>query len=103
MAASLFAERIEMNDTEMIECLLSALEYHTEQTRPIHFTKTAVEAAREHLRNPPMVNLDTASGFTFSDGTGTFIGAVQMLKWLVEHHSGDYWAHMAKRNEEAAR
>ena len=37
------------------------------------------------------VNLDTASGFTFSDERGTFIGDVQMLKWLVEHHSEDYW------------
>jgi hypothetical protein len=37
------------------------------------------------------VNLDTATGFTFSDERGTFIGDVQMLKWLVEHHSEDYW------------
>jgi hypothetical protein len=48
---------------------------------------------------PESVNLDTASGFTFSDGTGTFIGDVQMLRWLIRHHSGDYWAHMAKLNE----
>lgn len=53
--------------------------------------------------NPQTVNLDTASGFTFSVEGGTFIGDVQMLKWLVEHHSRDYWAHMAKRNEEGAR
>lgn len=53
--------------------------------------------------NPPIVNLDKASGFTFSDERGTFIGDVQMLKWLVEHHSRDYWAHIEKRNEEGAR
>lgn len=49
------------------------------------------------------LNLDTALGFTFSVEGGTFIGDVQMLKWLVEHHSREYWAHMAKRNEEGAR
>lgn len=37
-------------DRQMIEDLLSALEYHQEQTRPIHFTTTAIQAAREHLR-----------------------------------------------------
>lgn len=53
--------------------------------------------------NPQTVNLDTVSDFTFSVEGGTFIGDVQMLKWLVEHHSREYWAHMAKRNEEGAR
>lgn len=38
------------NDREMIECLLSALEYHEEQTRPIQLTTTAIQAAREHLK-----------------------------------------------------
>jgi hypothetical protein len=39
-----------MSDREMISDLLSALEYHAEQTRPIHSTTTAIQAAREHLR-----------------------------------------------------
>ena len=42
-----------MNDRQLIEDLLSALEYHTEQTRPIEFSKVAIEAAREHLRKTP--------------------------------------------------
>ena len=41
-----------MNDRQLIEDLLSALEYHTEQTRPIQFSKVAIEAAREYLRKP---------------------------------------------------
>ncbi len=41
-----------MNDRQLIEDLLSALEYHTEQTRPIEFSRVAIEAAREHLRKP---------------------------------------------------
>ena len=41
-----------MNDRQLIEDLLSALEYHTEQTRPIEFSKVAIEAAREYLRKP---------------------------------------------------
>ena len=41
-----------MNDRQLIEDLLSALEYHTEQTRPIQFSTVAIEAAREYLRKP---------------------------------------------------
>ena len=42
-----------MDDRQLIADLLSALEYHTEQTRPIEFSKVAIQAAREYLRNPP--------------------------------------------------
>jgi hypothetical protein len=42
-----------MSDRQLIADLLSALEYHTEQTRPIEFSKVAIEAAREYLRKPP--------------------------------------------------
>lgn len=41
-----------MDDRQLIADLLSALEYHTEQTRPIQFSKVAIEAAREYLRKP---------------------------------------------------
>ena len=41
-----------MSDRQLISDLLSALEYHTEQTRPIQFSKVAIEAAREYLRKP---------------------------------------------------
>jgi predicted secreted protein len=51
----------------------------------VRFIRQACEAKTD------TVNLDTATGFTFSDERGTFIGDVQMLKWLVEHHSEDYW------------
>ena len=42
-----------MYDRQLIADLLSALEYHTEQTRPIEFSKVAIQAAREYLRKPP--------------------------------------------------
>ena len=41
-----------MGDRQLIEDLLSALEYHTEQTRPIEFSRVAIQAAREYLRKP---------------------------------------------------
>ena len=41
-----------MDDRQLIEDLLSALEYHTEQTRPIEFSKVAIQAAREYLQKP---------------------------------------------------
>ena len=41
-----------MSDRQLIADLLSALEYHTEQTRPIEFSKVAIQAAREHLQQP---------------------------------------------------
>lgn len=41
-----------MNERQLIADLLSALEYHTEQTRPIEFSRVAIEAAREYLRKP---------------------------------------------------
>ena len=41
---------------QLIEDLLSALEYHTEQTRSIQFSKVAIAAAREYLRKPAQQN-----------------------------------------------
>ena len=41
-----------MSDRQLIADLLSALEYHTEQTRPIEFSRVAIEAARDYLRKP---------------------------------------------------
>lgn len=34
----------------LVSDLLSALEYHQEQTRPIHSTKVAIDAARAAIR-----------------------------------------------------
>jgi hypothetical protein len=42
-----------MADRQLIADLLSALEYHTEQTRPIEFSKIAIQTAREYLQEPP--------------------------------------------------
>ena len=38
---------------QLIEDLISAMEYHVEQTRPIHSTKIALQAAREALKAMP--------------------------------------------------
>ena len=53
-----------MADRQLIADLLSALEYHTEQTRPIEFSKVAIEAAREYLQEPAqqVVNSDEKAG-----------------------------------------
>jgi len=37
---------------KLIEQMLNALEYHQLQTRPIHNTELAIEAAREYLAQP---------------------------------------------------
>ena len=42
-----------MNDRQLIADLLSALEYHEEQTRPIYSTTVAIQAAEEYLRSAP--------------------------------------------------
>jgi len=39
--------------SQLIEDLISAMEYHVEQTRPIHSTTVALQAAREALVNLP--------------------------------------------------
>ena len=44
--------RDQTNVRQLIADLLSALEYHTEQTRPIEFSRVAIEAAREYLKKP---------------------------------------------------
>lgn len=46
----------------------------------------------------PLLDLDSSTGFTFFDreNGSTFIGEVEMLKWLVENRSKDYWEHAAK-------
>jgi hypothetical protein len=38
---------------QLIEDLISAMEYHVEQTRPIHSTTVALQAAREALKTMP--------------------------------------------------
>jgi hypothetical protein len=38
---------------QLIEDLISAMEYHVEQTRPIHCTTVALQAAREALKAMP--------------------------------------------------
>ena len=41
-----------MNDKQTIQLMLDALEYHTEQTRPIQKTTDAIAAGREVLAQP---------------------------------------------------
>ena len=53
-----------MNDRQLIADLLSALEYHTEQTRPIEFSLVAIEAAREYLRKPAQQQEPVAYSYT---------------------------------------
>ena len=38
---------------QLIEDLISAMEYHVEQTRPIHSTTVALQAAKEALKAQP--------------------------------------------------
>jgi len=54
-----------------------------------------------HTESPQhqLIDLDSSTGFTFSVEHGTFIGEVEMLKWLVENRSKDYWEHVAKTGE----
>jgi hypothetical protein len=47
------AEQGEDHMRQLIEDLISAMEYHVEQTRPIHSTTVALQAARKALRAQP--------------------------------------------------
>jgi hypothetical protein len=62
-----------------------------ERISMMYILETARFVRQARKAKTDTVNLDTTTGFTFSDERGTFIGDVQMLKWLVEHHSEDYW------------
>ena len=70
-----------MDDRQLIEDLLSALEYHTEQTRPIEFSKVAIEAAREYLRKPAQ---RTWVGLTEKDWNG--------IGFAAQFRLGAQWA-----------
>ena len=50
-----------------------------------------------------IVDLNSASGFTFTVPQGTFVGDVAMIKWLVEHRSKDYWEHKASEHHTNSR
>ena len=56
---------------QLIEDLISAMEYHVEQTRPIHSTTVALQAAREALRAlaaPVQEPVGEVSGHDWSTG-----------------------------------
>jgi hypothetical protein len=38
---------------QLIEDLISAMEYHVEQTRPVHMTTVAIQAAKDALNSMP--------------------------------------------------
>jgi hypothetical protein len=38
---------------QLIEDLISAMEYHVEQTRPVHMTTVAIQAAKDALNSIP--------------------------------------------------
>jgi len=49
---------------QLIEDLISAMEYHVEQTRPIHSTTVALQVAREAIRaQPAPVKVWEAEGY----------------------------------------
>ena len=78
-----------MTEQQLIADLLSALEYHTEQTRPIEFSKVAIDAAREYLRKPAPAQAETAQGPV--NGT---LSLEQLLRaavyWGANCAKGDY-------------
>jgi len=39
-----------MTDKQLIEDLITAMEYHVEQTRPVHMTTVAIQAAKDALK-----------------------------------------------------
>jgi hypothetical protein len=56
---------------QLIEDLISALEYHAEQTRPIHSTTVAIQAAREAVKTmPAQPAVQEPVGYTDANGRG---------------------------------
>ena len=99
-----------MDDRQLIEDLLSALEYHTEQTRPIEFSKVAIQAAREYLQKPTQqepvaweqfypdfgkpqiaINPETVG---YVAPQRTWVG----LDWLPKHRCGLHLSHNEHRD-----
>lgn len=79
------------DDRQLISDLLSALEYHAEQTRPIHSTTVAIQAAREHLRTAPAYEAGKADAREWlpiesapKDGTRIILGSAEGA-WMAEY------------------
>jgi hypothetical protein len=64
---------------QLIEDLISALEYHVEQTRPIYSTTVALQAAREALKSLPPQR--TWVGLTNIDYAGLPLEQVGLVLW----------------------
>jgi hypothetical protein len=52
---------------QLIEDLISAMEYHVEQTRPVHMTTVAIQAAREALKAMPAAQPAPWVGLTLEE------------------------------------
>lgn len=76
-------------DREMIADLLSALEYHQEQTRPIAMTRTAIAAAQHHLRSaaPAAPAAEPVAPMTHREAAAVI--AINAAIWRIEHGQPD--------------
>ena len=81
-----------MDDRQLIADLLSALEYHTEQTRPIEFSKVAIEAAREYLRKPAQqMNLEIKKMYEdYFDKCFRSQPKQEPVAWAMLHDNGHF-------------
>jgi len=75
---------------QLIEDLISALEYHVEQTRPIYSTTVALQAAREALKSlPPQRTWDE---LTLAEVKEAY---VQHAKYQIEDMGASGWVEFA--------
>lgn len=77
---------------QLIEDLISALEYHVEQTRPIYSTTVALQAAKEALKSlPPQRTWAGLTNEQFLEACqmaedGNYMVAFQRIQqWLMEN------------------
>jgi hypothetical protein len=71
---------------QLIEDLISAMEYHVEQTRPIHSTTVALQAAREALKAQPTPVQPVQEPVAWADALFDAIkhGDAEHQNWLQE-------------------
>jgi hypothetical protein len=69
---------------QLIEDLISMMEYHVEQTRPIHTTTVALQAAREALKSLPAQPVQEPVTWGVDWGKAGDIPCVSIIKRLPD-------------------
>jgi hypothetical protein len=86
---------------QLIEDLITAMEYHIEQTRPVHMTTVAIQAAKDALKamatTPPAAQRQWV-GLTDEERKEIAEQCIQPLIFLVKDHAQAIEAKLREKN-----